>query len=227
MPVHADPARVGPARVGPHVDLGAASRTRRPRRSSVGALLPGLALVVALGACGQDGDDVATGAPSAGDPVPSLATPTEPSPTGPSPTGPGSTDPGPTDPGTTDPGDPDAGALAPPVALGDLGAEITVQVDDGQGNLQTYDLVCDGEQGGGTAPNPAAACEALAAAGGARALGLSAPNQSCTQVFGGPETAVVSGTVNGEVVSADLSRSDGCEISRWDALVPLVPAAGA
>ena len=40
----------------------------------------------------------------------------------------------------------------------------------------------------------------------------------CTQQFGGPQPATVTGTVDGDQVDATFSRTDGCEISRWDAL---------
>jgi hypothetical protein len=76
----------------------------------------------------------------------------------------------------------------------------------------------------GTVEDPVAACEALAA--GVEALQAPTGDAACTMIFGGSQTAVVSGTVAGEPVSADLSRSDGCEIDRWDALVPLLPAVG-
>jgi hypothetical protein len=35
----------------------------------------------------------------------------------------------------------------------------------------------------------------------------------------------VLGLWNGEDVDLELSRTDGCRISQWDGLVPLVPAA--
>lgn len=39
---------------------------------------------------------------------------------------------------------------------------------------------------------------------------------ACTQIFGGPQTARVTGSVRGERVDAAFARSDGCEIARWD-----------
>jgi hypothetical protein len=48
---------------------------------------------------------------------------------------------------------------------------------------------------------------------------------ACTEQFGGPQTAQVLGRWGGQPVDLDLSRVDGCHISQWDALVPLVPAA--
>jgi hypothetical protein len=39
---------------------------------------------------------------------------------------------------------------------------------------------------------------------------------ACTQQFGGPEKATVTGTFRGEPVDASFSRENGCEIARWE-----------
>jgi hypothetical protein len=41
-------------------------------------------------------------------------------------------------------------------------------------------------------------------------------------IFGGPEQATVVGFVGGEEVDAELSRTNGCELDRWDRLAPLL-----
>ena len=46
--------------------------------------------------------------------------------------------------------------------------------------------------------------------------------QVCTQLFGGPETAVVRGTVGSTQVHATLGRADGCETAAWEQLKPLL-----
>jgi len=51
-------------------------------------------------------------------------------------------------------------------------------------------------------------------------------NMACTQQYGGPETATVTGTFKGEHVDAKFSRVNGCEIERWEAAKPLFEAAG-
>ena len=48
----------------------------------------------------------------------------------------------------------------------------------------------------------------------------------CTEIYGGPQTATVTGTFAGAKVSTALARTNGCEIGRWDALSALVGAAG-
>jgi hypothetical protein len=39
---------------------------------------------------------------------------------------------------------------------------------------------------------------------------------ACTQIYGGPATARVTGTIRGRRVDARFSREDGCEIARWE-----------
>jgi hypothetical protein len=48
---------------------------------------------------------------------------------------------------------------------------------------------------------------------------------ACTQQYGGPETARVTGTLRGERVDGRFSRTDGCEITRWEQVAPLLEAA--
>ena len=47
-------------------------------------------------------------------------------------------------------------------------------------------------------------------------------DKACTQIFGGPETATISGRVNGEPVDARFARNNGCEIARWDSVSALL-----
>jgi hypothetical protein len=69
-------------------------------------------------------------------------------------------------------------------------------------------------------------CDAVGkGASGARCRGLEGleradlaavpARRACTQVYGGPATATVSGTLRGEPVSARFNLRDGCEIARW------------
>ena len=101
---------------------------------------------------------------------------------------------------------------------------LVVQVDRGDGTpVERYTLAC-GDEARGDHPQPAAAC--------ARVLRMEEPfrplpaDSVCTQQYGGPQTARVTGTWQGDPVDLELSRVDGCAISQWDALVPLVPEVG-
>lgn len=46
-------------------------------------------------------------------------------------------------------------------------------------------------------------------------------HEACTQQYGGPEVATVTGTVDGERVHATFTRTQGCEIHRFDQVSPL------
>ena len=78
-------------------------------------------------------------------------------------------------------------------------------------------LTCDPD--GGSHPNPAKACDTLLAH--EDALKALAGDVACTEIYGGPQLA----TIAGADVHATLSRTNGCEISRWDALAPVVELA--
>ena len=40
----------------------------------------------------------------------------------------------------------------------------------------------------------------------------------CTQIYGGPEQALVTGPLDGRKVWARFKRTNGCETARWDRL---------
>lgn len=174
---------------------------RRTRAQVVAAVA--VVLVVALGGCqtGQD-DDADAGAPDDAATV--------------SPDDPVSDDDPATSPEPSDePTDP-----ATPIA-----ADLTIVVDaTGEGATTTYTLTC--EPVGGDHPDAEAACAAIAT-GGPAAFEPTPMDVACTEQWGGPQIATVTGTLAGEPVNAEFSRTNGCEISRWDALAPLFgPDAG-
>jgi Subtilisin inhibitor-like len=95
----------------------------------------------------------------------------------------------------------------------------------GAADSETWTLACD--PASGTLADPDTACERLAD-GGAELFDPVPPDTACTEIYGGPQVAQVDGTVDGEPVSASLNRTNGCEISRWEALSPwLLPPGGA
>ena len=49
---------------------------------------------------------------------------------------------------------------------------------------------------------------------------------ACTELYGGPETATVSGTLDGRRIDGRFARNNGCEIARWEKVAPLLEAAG-
>jgi hypothetical protein len=84
-----------------------------------------------------------------------------------------------------------------------------------------YTLRCD--PAGGTLPDPAAACARIASSPGVAAL-LAPPSgdEVCTQIYGGPDRALVRGTLAGRPVDLAFTRRNGCEIGRYDRILELV-----
>lgn len=85
---------------------------------------------------------------------------------------------------------------------------------NGEGNpgKRVYTLRC--APVGGTLPHPASACTKLMRV--QRPFAPVPKNTACTQIYGGPQIATVTGTFRGEPVAAEFSRTNGCEIERWD-----------
>ena len=44
------------------------------------------------------------------------------------------------------------------------------------------------------------------------------PDEACTLLYGGPQRYLVEGTVEGEPVSIEVTRANGCNIARFDSL---------
>lgn len=90
----------------------------------------------------------------------------------------------------------------------------------------TFELECGPT--GGSHPRGQAACDRLAEAGATRAgrqeLFRETPEGTmCTMIHGGDATARIVGTWEGRAVDTTASRRDGCEIARWNSLVPVLP----
>ncbi len=78
---------------------------------------------------------------------------------------------------------------------------------------------------GGTHPRRVGSCRELARLG-SRAFRPVPPDMACTELYGGPQQAIVSGRVEGRRVWAKLTRVDGCQIARWDRVPSLLPSGG-
>ena len=89
---------------------------------------------------------------------------------------------------------------------------------------ESWTLRCN--PAGGSLPRPARACTRLLA-GGVRLFAPVPKTAACTEIYGGPQQARAVGTVKGRVVRATFSRTNGCEIARWQRISPwLVPPGG-
>jgi hypothetical protein len=100
--------------------------------------------------------------------------------------------------------------------------DLVVRVDQGDGSApESWTLTCAGTAEG-THPDAAAACAHL--------TGLDDPfaplpdDVACTEQYGGPQSAHIAGLWAGEPIDLEVTRVDGCRISQWDGLVPVLPA---
>lgn len=101
--------------------------------------------------------------------------------------------------------------------------------DEGQPAVN-YTLVCrDGLPAAESQhPSADAACAALKANAALLNPPPKSPDRVCTEQYGGPQKATISGVVDGVPVEAAFSRTDGCEIAAWDtAKAVLGPSGGA
>jgi hypothetical protein len=76
----------------------------------------------------------------------------------------------------------------------------------------------------GTVVQPALACTRLERLG-RRVFEPTPAGTACTMIYGGPQRAVVAGTLDGRKVWASFRRRDGCEIGRWNRVSFLVGTA--
>ncbi|WP_328495162.1 subtilase-type protease inhibitor [Streptomyces sp. NBC_00414] len=118
--------------------------------------------------------------------------------------------------------------MPPPVSDADGADHLTVTVSKaGDGKDGTFELDC--HPVGDSHPDARAACEQLDrnTSWGRSPFAPAQERGMCTMQYGGPATAHVTGTWAGRPVDATYRRGDGCEIARWDALVPVLPNLGA
>jgi Subtilisin inhibitor-like len=98
--------------------------------------------------------------------------------------------------------------------------------EDGTGTMPdtTWTLRC--QPVGGSLARPIRACTRLEAGGRALFAPLS-PKIACTDIYGGPQRARVSGLLDGRPVWATFTRTNGCHIARWAKVSPwLLPPGG-
>ncbi|WP_052274057.1 SSI family serine proteinase inhibitor [Arthrobacter sp. L77] len=186
----------------------------RARTAARRALIPLAALTLALAACDQGGPapeptDQETSVQSSTPTPDDSAAPTPSAPSGPAPSAP---------PAST----------APPAASTNALLTVSVQQDASSDPVQ-YVLECvDGVSGpASTHPNADAACATVARLG--TAFFTARPNKDvvCTQQYGGPQTASITGEIDGTSVVGSFALTDGCQISRWTSVQDLLGAPGA
>ena len=105
---------------------------------------------------------------------------------------------------------------------------LTVSVKDGEGKEAKGTLKCEegSAEGGGFLES--SADEHCRAARGLEKLLTTQPpkDRVCTQVYGGPQTARITGTFGAQDVARSLARSDGCQIADWEQADALLAPSG-
>lgn len=101
------------------------------------------------------------------------------------------------------------------------GVVLDIRFDDGEGNTRRATLRCAAGRTAATGyledGDPDRLCRSAHALG--PLLTREPPaRRVCTQIFGGPQTARVTGTLAGTDVDRRFSRHNGCRIAEWDRL---------
>ena len=113
-----------------------------------------------------------------------------------------------------------AASLASPGLAATVDLHVTVwPKGKDAGHAVTWSLRCT--PAGGTLPRPGQACHMLQAL--RDPFAPIPPTTICSQIYGGPQVAVVRGRFDGRRVSATFTRRNGCEIARWNRLAFLLP----
>jgi hypothetical protein len=112
-------------------------------------------------------------------------------------------------------------------------ADLSFVVEHPDRDTIEYRLTCLGDTAtvspGDVDVDEQAACLALANAGVVSRLVEGPPtDQVCTEEYGGPDVATITGTIDERQVDTTVDRTNGCGISDWDELLAdlLPPAVG-
>jgi hypothetical protein len=92
----------------------------------------------------------------------------------------------------------------PPAAPGATDLTAVIHPEGPDGPVRRERLRCPGDS----------RCDRL----DAKAFEPTPQDVACTEIYGGPATARVTGRLEGRTIDARFSRNNGCEIARWDAL---------
>ena len=86
---------------------------------------------------------------------------------------------------------------------------LMITLDDGSGRVTATPIAC---------VDAAALCAEL------RVILAEPGDRVCTQIYGGPERILVRGTLDGVPVDLTVTRTDGCEIDRYERITAAIPA---
>lgn len=124
-------------------------------------------------------------------------------------------------------------AVAGIVVLGGCGSGENGAAGEAEFQPTAIRVVLDRDGPGGTAAerrslrcvagSRSRACDAVRSLAG-DAGAVTPPDTPCTEIFGGPDSALIRGTLRGTAVDLELTRANGCEIDRFDAFAKLLKA---
>ena len=122
---------------------------------------------------------------------------------------------------------PEPSTLPPGPGQGNAELAISFTPAEGEPTIN-YTLVCIAGAPAAESQHPAAesACAALTENPALLTPATKNTALACTEQYGGPQEATVTGVVDGVAVEADFARTNGCEISAWDAAKDVLGAAG-
>jgi hypothetical protein len=102
--------------------------------------------------------------------------------------------------------------------------DLRITASDGHGGTKRARLRCDGAQQA-VGFDDRSASELCREAKRLEPFLAGEPDRRrvCTQIYGGPETARIAGTIAGSAVNRRLSRNDGCAIADWERAAALIP----
>lgn len=123
--------------------------------------------------------------------------------------------------------EPDANTTSTALGAGPYAiADLSVQYTHPDRSL-TYRISCQGDTASLTGDpvdiTAEQACVALAQPEIAQRLIDGPPEgQACTEIYGGPDVAEISGTIDGAAVQTTVDRANGCGINDWDVLLSAI-----
>ena len=122
---------------------------------------------------------------------------------------------------TANPAPSPAAPTATPAAAGTR-LTITIAKSTTPGHNATFTLMC--HPTGGTHPDPTNGCAKLDkfGASGTDPFAPVPSNQACSMVYGGPATAQITGSWQGRSINATFNRSNGCQTTRWNNMLPIL-----
>lgn len=105
---------------------------------------------------------------------------------------------------------------------------LSVTVADGAGMKRRATLTCGSETANATGFLRQRASQHCESARALTDLLATAPDHGrpCTEIYGGPQTAHVRGTIGPHRIDRRLTRKNGCEIADWDRVAPLLAPSG-